>query len=109
MGAPPSGYLSEVDGAFSEHPLSIILRAPEIPKYSALFLQWLQARREWMVTQGYGHHSSLVPHFWLRSSTNGLESGGRCSTFCALVTREQIRPAGSAYSTLGSSICTLII
>ena len=47
-------HLPEVGEVCGGYPLNVILNPPDIPVYYLLFLHWLQARRAWMVNQGYG-------------------------------------------------------
>jgi len=71
MTAP--SHLSMNGETFGGHALNIILNPPDIPLYDPLFLQWLQARRAWMISQGRGDPSLFDPSLlaqmfdkWLR-------------------------------------------
>ena len=69
MEASPA-HLPEAIGGY---PLDFILNPPGIPMYGHLFPQWLQARRAWMISRGYGDPFVIGPrylaemfHAWLQ-------------------------------------------
>ena len=54
----------QIEEAVDENMADIIL--PDVPMYDPLFLQWLHARRAWMISQGCGDPLLVGPSFLAR-------------------------------------------
>ena len=55
---------SQIEGDVDENMAEIIL--PDVPMYDPLFLQWLHARRAWLISQGYRDPLLVGPSFLVR-------------------------------------------